>query len=117
MYVQHIALLARDDRQAAFEAALVDVRRDVFAAPGFRGFTVVQGVEDAFTYVVEVRWESLDELTRFVRSGRFERAWAPVEPFLARPPEGGVFVERPGLAFSGPGTSADLEGLLAGGHG
>ena len=112
MYVQHIALRVHEGRQAAFEAALVDVRRDVFTAPGFRGLAVVQGVEDALTYVVEVRWETLDELTEFARSGRFEQAWAPVEPFLALAPEGDVFVERPGLAFTGPGAPADLEGLL-----
>jgi hypothetical protein len=67
--------------------------------PGFPG-----------TYVVQVAWESAEELADYAQS-RFERAWAPVEPFLERPLRVNHYVERPGLALRGQGVITDLAWL------
>ena len=107
MYLQHVEVAVLDGQEAPFEAALCEVRQRVFMSPGFRGFRVAEDVERPATYLVEVRWETLDELAEFADSGRFERCWAPVEPFLARPLRLGHFSERPGLAFQGPGVLTD----------
>jgi heme-degrading monooxygenase HmoA len=111
MFLQQVQLVARDGQQAGFEAALCETRQRVFSSPGFRGFTVAQGAEHESTYLVQVLWETLEELVECVESGRFERCWAPVEPFLAAPPRVEHFVERPGLGLSGPGVVTDLSWL------
>ena len=107
MFLQHVEIVVRDGHEAEFEAALCEVRQRVFMSPGFRGFRVAQDAEHLCTYLVEVRWESLEELAEFADSGRFERCWAPVEPFLARPLRLGHFAERPSLALQGPGVISD----------
>jgi hypothetical protein len=76
-------------------------------SPGFRGFTVAQAVEGPSAYLVQVLWESPEELADFAES-RFARCWAPVEPFLAGPLRVNHYVERPGLALNGPGVITDL---------
>jgi quinol monooxygenase YgiN len=108
MFLQQLELTVRDDQQAAFEAALCEVRQRVFMSAGFRGFTVAQGVEDPLIYLVRVRWESLEELIAAAESGRLERCWVVVEPFLARPLRAAHFVERPSLGLQGPGVITDL---------
>src|SRR3954452_17621911 len=111
MLLQHVHMTVRDGQEAAFEAALCETRQRVFLTPGFRGFSAAQGAEHDAAYLAQVRWESLDELVDFVDSGRFERSWAPLEPFLAAPLHVEHFVERPGLDFSGPGVITDLAWL------
>jgi hypothetical protein len=108
MFVQQVEIVIDDGRETAFETALCEVRQRVFMSPGFRGFTVAQGVEHPTTYLVQVLWETLDELADVAESGRLERCWTPVEPFLARPLRVEHFVERPGLALQGPGVITDL---------
>jgi heme-degrading monooxygenase HmoA len=103
-----------DGQEAAFEAALCEVRQRVFMSAGFRGFTVAQDMSAApSTYVVQVLWETAAELADFAES-RFERSWAPVEPFLAVPLRVRHLVERPGLALTGPGVITDLAWLRDG---
>jgi heme-degrading monooxygenase HmoA len=104
MFLQHVDVVVVDGREAEFEAALCEVRQRVFMSSGFRGFRVAQDVEHLSAYLVEVRWESLAELAEFADSGRFERCWRPVEPFLAGRLRLGHFAERPSLAFQGPGV-------------
>jgi heme-degrading monooxygenase HmoA len=111
MFLQHVQVVVVDGHEPEFEAALCEVRQRVFMSPGFRGFTVAQDVEHLSTYLVAVRWESLDELAEFADSGRFERCWSPVEPFLARPLRLDHFAERPSLAFQGPGVITDMTWL------
>jgi heme-degrading monooxygenase HmoA len=111
MFMEHVELAVLDGREAAFEAALCEVRQRVFMSRGFRGFAVAQGVvERPSTYWVQVLWESPEELAEFVGS-RFEGCWAPVDPFLAGAPRVSHFVERPGLALKGPGVISDLAWL------
>jgi heme-degrading monooxygenase HmoA len=108
MILQQVEVLALAGQETAFETALCEVRQRVFMIPGFRGFAALQGVEDPATYLVQVRWESPEELLDLVDSGRFERCWMPVQPFLARPLQVKHFVERPGLAHQGPGVITDM---------
>src|SRR3954447_2764367 len=107
MVLELLEIAVRDGQEAAFEAALCEVRQRVFMSPGFRGFTVAQAVEGPSAYLVQVLWESPEELADFAES-RFARCWAPVEPFLAGPLRVNHYVERPGLALNGPGVITDL---------
>jgi heme-degrading monooxygenase HmoA len=107
MILELVEIAVRDGQQAEFEAALCEVRQRVFMSRGFRGFTVAERAERPSVYVVQVRWESPEEVADFAES-RFARCWAPVEPFLAAPLRVNHYVERPGLALNGPGVITDL---------
>src|SRR4051812_42610516 len=111
MIVQRVEIAVRDGQQPEFEAALCEVRQRVFMSAGFRGFTVAQGVELPSTYLVQVLWETPEELADFAVS-RFEPAWAAVQPFLAGPLRVDHFVERPSLTMKNqPGVVTDLAWL------
>src|SRR3954466_650447 len=101
MVLEILEIAVRDGQDAAFEAALCEVRQRVFMSPGFRGFTVAQGLEDSAVYLVDVLWESREELADFTDSGRAERCWAPVDACLAERPRVGHLLERPGLTLQG----------------
>ncbi len=111
MFVQQIDLAVREGQEAAFEAALLETRRRVFASPGFRGFAVLEDVAAPSCYLAQVHWESRIELVEHLDSGRFDRCWQPVQPFLTAAPHCRHLIEREGLAFQGPGTEADLDWL------
>lgn len=104
MFLQQVQMDIHSGQEAAFEAGLLEVRQQVFASAGFRGFAVAQNAERPTTYLVQVRWETIEELTGFVESGRAARAWAPVEAFLLRDPLVDHFVERDALGLIGPGV-------------
>lgn len=110
MFVQTVQVRVLPGAAGEFEAALCEVRQRVFASPGYRGFDVAQGIEDDATYVVTVRWESSAELLDFVEQ-RFDRAWAPVRPYLDGAWQVTHLIERPGLALTGPGVVTDLSWL------
>jgi len=110
MVVEQVEIAVRDGQAAAFEAALCEVRQRVFMSRGFRGFTVVQGADHPGTYLVQVLWESIEELADFAES-RLERCWAPVQPHLAGPLRARHYLERPGLGLNGPGVVTDLAWL------
>jgi heme-degrading monooxygenase HmoA len=107
MILELVEIAVRDGQEAEFEAALCEVRQRVFMSPGFRGFTVSQSAEGPSVCLVQVRWESPEELADFSES-RFAPCWAPVEPFLAAPLRVNHYLERPGLALNGPGVITDL---------
>jgi heme-degrading monooxygenase HmoA len=111
MIVERLEITVLDGREVEFEAALCEVRQRVFMSPGFRGFSAAQGVERTSTYLVEVLWETLDERADFENSGRFERCWAPANPFLAQALRVEFFTQRPNLSFQGPGVITDLSWL------
>lgn len=108
MYVQTVELAVRAGQETAFEAALTEVRQRVFMSAGFRGFTVAQGVARPTAYLVQVRWETLEELKAALESGRLDRCWAPVAVYLAEPMRAAHYVERTNLADQGPGVITDL---------
>ena len=111
MLLQVVEAVALDGQGASLEAALCEVRQRVFMMRGFRGLTVAQGVEDEAVYLVQVRWETMEELQDVVDSGRFERCWASVRPLIARPLRVDHLVERPSLSAHGPGVVTDLAWL------
>jgi heme-degrading monooxygenase HmoA len=108
MLLQQLQMDTRPGQETAFEAGLLEVRQQVFRSAGFRGFAVSQNAERPTNYLVQVRWETVEELTEFVQSGRAARAWAPVEAYLVRDPLVEHFLERPALGLTGPGVIADL---------
>jgi quinol monooxygenase YgiN len=108
--VQRVEINLDTAQEAAFEAALCEVRQRVFMSAGFRGFTVAQGADRPSTYLVHVLWETPEELADFVQY-RFGRCWAPVQPFLAAPLEVDHFIERPSLGLHGPGVITDVAWL------
>jgi heme-degrading monooxygenase HmoA len=110
MLIQQVQIVIAPGRQSAFEAALLDVRQAVFMAPGFRRFDVAQSAEQHHHYQVQVFWETSEELSDFVTTDRFERAWAPVQGYLTRPLLIDVLLERPSLDFQGPGVLSDAVG-------
>jgi heme-degrading monooxygenase HmoA len=111
MLVQQVEVLVRDGDEVAFEGALCEVRQRIFMSPGFRGFSVAQGADHPAAYLVHVRWETAEELLAFSESDRFERCWAPVQAFVAGGLRVSHLVERPSLAFQGPGVLTDVEWL------
>jgi heme-degrading monooxygenase HmoA len=111
MVLERVELAVREGQEAAFEAALCEVRQRVFMSRGFRDLTVHQGVERPSSYLVQVFWETPEELIDFAESGRFERCWAPVEPYLTGPLRVEHFVPRPALSLQGPGVITDLAWL------
>jgi heme-degrading monooxygenase HmoA len=111
MLLQLVEAAVLDGRNVQFDAALCEVRQRVFMLAGFRGWTVAQGIEDPAGYLVQVRWETMDELQDVIGTDRFERCWAPVQPLLARPLRVGHFAERPSLNAQGPGVITDLAWL------
>jgi heme-degrading monooxygenase HmoA len=111
MMLQLVEAVTLEGQDAQFEAALCEVRQRVFMTPGFRGWTVAQGAEQAMAYLVQVRWETVEELRDVVNTDRSERCWAPVQPLLARPLRVDHFVERPSLNDQGPGVVTDLAWL------
>jgi len=85
----------------------------LFMMQGFRGFTAHQGAEDGSRFLVQVRWETIEELEDVVSSGRFERCWSPVEPFVVGGMRVEHYQERASLGFQGPGVVTDLGWLSA----
>jgi len=107
MFIQQVRLTVAVDQEDAFEAALLDVRRRAFMAPGFRRFDVAQDTQYPDRYQVQLYWETAEDLSGFSTSTRFGRAWALVQPFLVTPAEFTVLLDRDGLDFQGPGTMSD----------
>jgi heme-degrading monooxygenase HmoA len=108
MIVERLEIDVLDGREVEFEAALCEVRQRVFMTKGFRGFTAAQGVERPSSYLVQVRWETLDEVADYA-DDRFARCWEPLDPFLAGPLRVEHFAERPSLNFQGPGVITDVQ--------
>lgn len=110
MLLQQIGVSIGSGQEAAFESALLEVRDRLVMCVGFRGFAVAQNAETPTDYLVQIRWETAEELTQCVESGRFAGAWAPVDGHRTGPLRAEHLVERPTLGFRGPGILTDLTG-------
>lgn len=108
MLLQQIGVSVGPGQEAAFESALLEVRDRLVMCVGFRGFTVAQDAETRTDYLVQIRWETAEELTQCVESGRFARAWSPVDGHRVGPLRADHLLERPTLGFHGPGVLTDL---------
>ncbi len=76
-------------REAEFDAAIQrGVTQIIAQARGFLGWQVHKGVENPQRYVLQIRWESLeDHMQGFRQSPDFARWRDVVGPFFARPPQ------------------------------
>lgn len=75
-------------KNAEFDEAIRRGVETVIArAKGFRGYEVHRGVESPDRYLLEIRWETLEDHTRgFRESPAFAQWRAIVGPFFAAPP-------------------------------
>jgi heme-degrading monooxygenase HmoA len=88
-------------QQAAFEAALAQGAASVIAhAHGYLGHTLHRGIESPERFLLQVRWETLEDHTVGFRGSPAFAQWrAIVGPFFAGPP----VVEHFDLALSSKG--------------
>jgi len=75
-------------QQAAFDEAIERGVRTVIAqAKGFQGYQVFKGIESPERYVLQIRWETLENHTVDFRGSAAFADWrAIVGPFFASPP-------------------------------
>ena len=75
-------------QQSAFDEAIERGVRTVIAhAKGFQGFQVFKGIESPERYLLQIRWETLENHTvDFRESAAFADWRAIVGPFFASPP-------------------------------
>ena len=75
-------------QQAAFDEAIERGIRTVIAqAKGFQGYQVFKGIETPERYLLQIRWETLENHTvDFRESAAFADWRAIVGPFFAGPP-------------------------------
>jgi heme-degrading monooxygenase HmoA len=76
-------------REAEFDAAIQRGVREIIAhAKGFLGWQVHKGVESPQRYVLQIRWESLEDHMQGFRNSPDFTAWRElVGPFFARAPQ------------------------------
>jgi heme-degrading monooxygenase HmoA len=96
-------------KQAEFEAAIEHGLRTVHTrAQGMRGYRLDRGVESPERYVLQVRWDTVEDHMVSYREGPLSPEFrALVTPFFARPPVFQHFeqvVEGGGWVSSGPAT-------------
>ena len=75
-------------QQTAFDEAIERGVRTVIAhAMGFQGYQVFKGIESPERYLLQIRWETLENHTvDFRESAAFSDWRAIVGPFFASPP-------------------------------
>lgn len=75
-------------QQAAFEEAIQrGIATAISRAKGFQGFTVHRGIESPERFVLQIRWETLENHTVDFRGSDLFTQWrAIVGPFFATPP-------------------------------
>ncbi len=73
--LEHALLPVRARQEAAFEAAMVKARPLIAASPGFLGLELCRPADGGSTYLLLVRWRSIeDHRDGFRRSDRY-RTW------------------------------------------
>jgi heme-degrading monooxygenase HmoA len=75
-------------QQAAFEQALRrGIDSSISNARGFQGYTVHTGIENPERYLLQIRWDTLEDHTVAFRGSAAFAEWrAVVGPFFAAPP-------------------------------
>ena len=59
--IEHALLPVKRGREAEFEAAFSPAKSIIAAMPGFRGLTLSRGVEHPQTYLLLVRWDTVED--------------------------------------------------------
>lgn len=60
MILEHAVLPVVPGREAAFEAAFAEARHLIGASPGFVDLVLSRGIESPSSYLLLVRWESVE---------------------------------------------------------
>ncbi|GAA1886594.1 antibiotic biosynthesis monooxygenase family protein [Williamsia serinedens] len=63
MITEHALLPVDPDRADEFEAAFDEARHVIAASPGFGGLELLRSIESPDTYLLLVRWESVEAHT------------------------------------------------------
>jgi heme-degrading monooxygenase HmoA len=99
MIIQRLGLSVLPGREVELEAVLTETRELPFMSAGFRRLSVARGVEDPSRYVVDVLWETVEDLVAFGESPRAARWAAALRPFLAEAPRVEPLEQRNGLSL------------------
>jgi heme-degrading monooxygenase HmoA len=75
MILEHALLDVRPGRADAFEAAFAQARSLIAAAPGFQGLTLSRCLERPDTYLLLVRWDTLEDHTEGFRGSAAYQEW------------------------------------------
>jgi heme-degrading monooxygenase HmoA len=59
--VEHAILEIKPGRESEFEAAFATAKHIISRMPGFRDLTLARGVERPDTYLLLVRWDSVED--------------------------------------------------------
>ena len=59
--IEHAVLPVKPGREAEFETAFAEAKSIIAGMPGFRGLTLSRGVEHPETYLLLVRWDTVDD--------------------------------------------------------
>ena len=88
MILEHADIRIAPGQQAAFEEAIQrGVTSVISRAAGFLGYSVHKGIESPERFVLQIRWETLEDHTVGFRQGPLFAEWrAIIGPFLAAPP-------------------------------
>lgn len=86
MILEAVVLPVRPDHGAAFEAAFAEAREIIESMPGFVSLELDRGVEQPSTYLLLVRWTSLEAHTVGFRQSPEYARWSALlhsfyEPF------------------------------------
>ena len=59
--IEQAVLPVKPGREVEFEAAFAEAKSIIVGMPGFRGLTLSRGVEHPETYLLLVRWDTVDD--------------------------------------------------------
>lgn len=75
MITEHALLPVDPDRADEFEAAFDEARHVIAASPGFGGLELLRSIESPDTYLLLVRWESVEAHTGGFRGSPGYTRW------------------------------------------
>jgi heme-degrading monooxygenase HmoA len=87
MIIERALMSVTPGSEAAFEAALVGAKAVVEQAKGFLGIEVARGIESPSTYLLLLRWETVEDHTVGFRESELFTQWrGHIGAFFADPP-------------------------------
>ena len=75
MITEHALLPVDPDHAGEFEAAFDEARHIIAASPGFRGLELLPSIESPGTYLLLVRWETVEAHTDGFRGSAGYLRW------------------------------------------
>ncbi len=87
MITEHALITIQAGRQAEFEQEFPKAKAVISQASGFVDLTLHRGIETPDTYLLLIRWQTLEDHTvGFRQSALFQEWRAIIGPFFASPP-------------------------------